>query len=287
MGRDQSLGFAKNNYWITHGHESNFFWRTLKESSPDCGVGLVDYSSSGFRASLFFGDSLNNSNNPGLLIQVINLAKRPDRLALISADLRNAGLSFETQVAVDGQTVESSSKFLSKGEIGCFRSHVNSMRRQVEIGAPFSLILEDDAALSTVVNEKFLSQMTELMIRNQIDVLQIGFIEHFYSLSIRRGLLEFLIELLKGRGQKDVSGVRFVLGEFRAGAHAYIINNRLAEAISATVITPPLIPWDGYMQTLAGQIGRGEIRIARLVKSVVAQASRLSEGSEVDSNIAS
>jgi hypothetical protein len=96
-----------------------------------------------------------------------------------------------------------------------------------------------------------------------------------------------LIELLKGRGQKDVSGVRFVLGEFRAGAHAYIINNRLAEAISATVNAPPLIPWDGYMQTLAGQIGRGEIRIARLVKSVVAQASRLSEDSEVDSNIAS
>jgi GR25 family glycosyltransferase involved in LPS biosynthesis len=227
-----------------------------------------------------------NSNNSGLLIQVINLAKRPDRLALISADLHKAGLDFETQVAVDGQTVESSSKFLSKAEVGCFKSHVNSMRRQVETGAPFSLILEDDAALSPVVNEKFLSEMTDLMIRNQIDVLQIGFIEHFYSLSIRRGLLEFLIELLKGRGQKDVSGVRFVLGEFRAGAHAYIINNRLAEAISATVNSPPLIPWDGYMQTLAGQIGRGEIRIARLVKSVVAQASRLSEDSEVDSNIA-
>ena len=230
---------------------------------------------------------LTNSNNSGLLIQVINLEKRPDRLALISADLHKAGLSFITQVAVDGQTVESSSKFLSKAEVGCFKSHVNSMRRQVETGAPFSLILEDDAALSPVVNEKFLSDMTELMIRNQIDVLQIGFIEHFYSLSIRRGLLEFLIELLKGRGQKDVSGVRFVLGEFRAGAHAYIINNRLAEAISATVNAPPLIPWDGYMQTLAGQIGRGEIRIARLVKSVVAQASRLSEDSEVDSNIAS
>jgi GR25 family glycosyltransferase involved in LPS biosynthesis len=228
-----------------------------------------------------------NSNNSGLLIQVINLAKRPDRLALISADLHKAGLNFETQVAVDGQTVESSSKFLSKGEIGCFKSHVNSMRRQVETGALFSLILEDDAALSPVVNEKFLSEMTEFMIRNQIDVLQIGFIEHFYSLSIRRGILEFLIELLKGRGQKDVSGVRFVLGEFRAGTHAYIINNRLAEAISATVSDPPLIPWDGYMQTLAGQIGRGDIRIARLVKSVVAQVSRLSENSEVDSNIAS
>jgi hypothetical protein len=95
-----------------------------------------------------------------------------------------------------------------------------------------------------------------------------------------------LIELLKGRGQKDVSGNRFVLGEFRAGAHAYIINHRLAEAISTTVREPPLIPWDGYMHTLAGQIGRGEIKIARLVKSVAAQTSRLSKDSEVDSNIA-
>jgi GR25 family glycosyltransferase involved in LPS biosynthesis len=228
---------------------------------------------------------LSSSNNSGLLIQVINLEKRPDRLALISADLHKAGLNFETQVAVDGQTVESSSKFLSKAEVGCFKSHVNSMRKQVETGAPFSLILEDDAALSPVVNEKFLSEMTELMIRNQIDVLQIGFIEHFYSLSVRRGLLEFFIELLKGRGQKDVSGVRFVLGEFRSGAHAYIINNRLAEAISAADTEPTLIPFDDWLGLIAmGQTHRN-IKIARLVKSVVAQVSRSSENSEVDSNI--
>ena len=230
---------------------------------------------------------MTNSNSSDLLIQVINLEKRPDRLSLIGSDLKKAGLSFETQVAVDGQTVDVESKFLSKSEIGCFKSHVNAMRRQVEAGAQFSLILEDDAALSPVVNEKFLSEMTDLMIRNQIDILQIGFIEHFYSLSIKRGILEFLIELLKGRGQKDVSGVRFVLGEFRAGAHAYIINNRLAEGISSTVKEPPLIPWDGYMHSLAGQIGRGEITIARLVRSVVAQASRLAPNSKVDSNIAS
>lgn len=229
---------------------------------------------------------MTSSNNSGLLIQVINLATRPDRLALISADLYKAGLSFEIQVAVDGQNLEINSKFLSKGEVGCFKSHVNSMSRQVEVGAPFCLILEDDAALSPIVNEKFLSEMTELMIRNQIDILQIGFIEHFYSLSLRRGVLEFLIELLRSRGQKDVSGRRFVLGEFRAGAHAYIINNRLAQAISTTANEPPLIPWDGYMATLAGKIGRSEITVARLLKSVVAQASRLSKDSEVDSNIA-
>ncbi len=223
----------------------------------------------------------------GLLIQVINLATRPDRLARISADLHRLGLPFETQLAVDGKTIEMESKFLSKSEIGCFMSHVNSMRRQVEAGSPYCLILEDDAALSPAVDENFLSEMLMIMKRNNLDILQLGFIEHFYSLSIRRGILEFFIDLLKSRGQKDVSGFRFVLGEFRAGAHAYIINARLAEAISSTVKEPPLIPWDGYLECLAGQIGRGEMRVARLAKSAVAQASRLSKNSKVDSNIAS
>jgi GR25 family glycosyltransferase involved in LPS biosynthesis len=200
--------------------------------------------------------------------------------------LHKAGLNFEIQAAVDGQIVEIDSKFLSKAEIGCFKSHVNSMRRQVEAGAPFSLILEDDAALSPGVNEKFLSEMTDLMTRNQLDILQIGFIEHFYSLSLRRGILEFLIELLKSRGQKDVSGARFVLGEFRSGAHAYIINNRLSEAMSVTGTGPTLLPFDDWLGLIAtGQTHRN-IKIARLVKSVVAQASRLSKDSEVDSNIA-
>jgi GR25 family glycosyltransferase involved in LPS biosynthesis len=221
-----------------------------------------------------------------LLIQVNNLATRPDRLALISAELQKAGLVFETQVAVDGQALGFQSKFLSKGEIGCFKSHVSAMRRQTEAGAPFSLILEDDATLSPTANETFLSEMTGLMARNQIDILQIGFIEHFYSLSIRSGILEFLIDLLKRRGQKDVSGYRFVLGEFRAGAHAYIINARLAEAISAAGTEPSLLPFDDWLGlTARGQTHRN-IKIARLVKSVVSQASRLSQDSEIDSNIA-
>ena len=231
---------------------------------------------------------MTNLNNSGLLIQVINLATRPDRLALISAELDKAGLRFETQVAVDGQAAGFESKFLSKGEIGCFKSHVNSMRRQAATGAPFCLILEDDATLSPEVNEKFLSEMTGLMARNKIDILQIGFIEHFYSLSIRSirsGILEFLIDLLKRRGQKDVSGARFVMGEFRSGTHAYIINSRLAEALAAAGTEPSLIPLDDWLGlTAKGQTHRN-IKIARLVKSVVSQASRLSEESEVDSNI--
>jgi hypothetical protein len=100
-------------------------------------------------------------------------------------------------------------------------------------------------------------------------------------------MLEFLIALLRNRGTKDSSGLRFVNGDFRAGAHAYIVNARLAEAISTNVPEPPLIPWDGYLESLArGQVGRGDIRIARLVKSVVSQASRVPESPKVDSDIA-
>jgi GR25 family glycosyltransferase involved in LPS biosynthesis len=228
---------------------------------------------------------MTNSIASGILIQVINLKRRPDRMARISADLQRAGLSFETQVAVDGQLETYEPKFLSKGAIGCWKSHVNSMQRIVEADAPFGLILEDDAVLSPIVNDQFLSDMTDLMKRNQIDILQIGFIDWRNSISIRSGLLEFLIALLKHRGTKDLSGVRFVLGEFLETTHAYLVNARLAQAISETFPGPPLLPWDDYLGVLAKSQIRSGIRIARLVNSVASQESKESLGSKLDSDI--
>jgi GR25 family glycosyltransferase involved in LPS biosynthesis len=197
----------------------------------------------------------------------------------------NAGLDSETQVAVDGKKAGLESKFLSMGEIGCFKSHVNAMRRQNETGAAYSLILEDDAALSSTVNQKFLSEMVNLMERNRLDILQIGFIEHLYSFSLRSGLLEALISILNGRGKKDTSGVRFVVGEFRSGAHAYMVSARLAEGISSAVSEPPLLPWDDWLGLMAKAQTHRNFRIARLVKSVVSQASRSSQDSKIDSDI--
>ena len=100
---------------------------------------------------------MNAPRVPSLLIQVINLASRPDRLARMESQLKSAGLDFETQVAVDGKKAGFDSKFLSMGEIGAFKSHVNAMRRQNETGAEYSLILEDDAALNVVVNDTLYS----------------------------------------------------------------------------------------------------------------------------------
>ena len=233
-------------------------------------------------------EDMTNSNASGILIQVINLERRPDRLARVSADLQRAGLSFEVQVAVDGQLETHEPKFLSKGAIGCWKSHVNSMRRIVQAKAQFGLILEDDATLSPVVNDKFLSEMIELMKRNKLDILQIGFIERLYSKSLRSfapGILEFLIVLLRGRGTKDVSGVRFILGDFQKTTHAYIVNTRLAEAFSETFPGPPLLDWDDYLGILAkSQMHRG-IRIARLQKTVALQDSYQVEGLKKDSDI--
>jgi len=224
---------------------------------------------------------MTHSNASGLLTQVINLERRPDRLARISAELQRAGLSFETQVAVDGQLEPHEPKFISKGAIGCWKSHVNSMRRIVEAKAPFGLILEDDATLSPVINSKFLSEMVDLMKRNQLDILQLGFIEEPYSSPLRSlasGPLEFLISLLKNIGKRDSSGFRFVLGDFRIGTHAYIVNDRLAEAIAETFPGPPLLDWGGYLGILAkGQMHRG-IRIARLKQAVSLQESHHIEG---------
>jgi GR25 family glycosyltransferase involved in LPS biosynthesis len=159
------------------------------------------------------------------------------------------------------------------------------MQRIVQANAPFGLILEDDAVLSPIVNDQFLSDMTDLMKRNQIDILQIGFIDWRNSISIRSGLLEFLIALLKHRGTKDLSGVRFVLGEFLETTHAYLVNARLAQAISETFPGPPLLPWDDYLGVLAKSQIRSGIRIARLVNSVASQESKESLGSKLDSDI--
>ena len=218
---------------------------------------------------------MTESNNFVILIQVINLLRRPDRLKTISSDLKKAGLTFETLIAVDGLAENFESEFLSKGEIGCFKSHINAMRRQVEVGAQYSFILEDDAKLSPEVDQSYLLKLTDLMERNRLDMLQVGFTKWLYLPSLRAGILEFLIAILKGRGTRDSSGIRFVLGEFRAGTFAYIVNKRIAKAISEAVPNPPLIPLDGYLMSLAkGQVGRGDLRIARFVNSEVSHPSR-------------
>lgn len=224
-----------------------------------------------------------------ILVQVINLARRPDRLARITSDLHRNGIDYQIQVAIDGHLEETllPSSILSKGEIGCWKSHINAMREIEKTGASHSLILEDDAWLEFQVSPDFLSKMIKLMTVNNIDLLQIGHIWQYYDVPIKAGILKYLNAYLRNRGKRDESGVRFVLGDFRAGAHAYIVNARLAKAICASAAEPSIRPWDGYLNSVAiGKAGL-DARVARLRTSVVSQVSRQPNSIEIDSDIAS
>jgi glycosyl transferase, family 25 len=93
---------------------------------------------------------------------VINLARSPARLARISSQLERLKLPFERFAAVEGRDIDPDAtqafsrrdyqrrhgKHPTPCEIGCHLSHMGAMRRFLESGAEFALILEDDAILS-------------------------------------------------------------------------------------------------------------------------------------------
>jgi glycosyl transferase family 25 len=97
----------------------------------------------------------------GLETWVINLDRAPERLARISAQLDRLGLPWTRLPAVDARAMTPAQqsalddaayrrrhgKTPVPGELGCYLSHVEVMRRVVAGGAPFALVLEDDVLL--------------------------------------------------------------------------------------------------------------------------------------------
>jgi glycosyl transferase, family 25 len=93
---------------------------------------------------------------------IINLDRAPDRLARISAQLQRLNLPFSRLPAVDARALtpeqagaldEASYRRLHgktpvAGELGCYLSHVEVMRRFLASPAQAALVLEDDALLS-------------------------------------------------------------------------------------------------------------------------------------------
>lgn len=85
---------------------------------------------------------------------VINLDRDVERLAHIGAELARAGIAFERFAAIDGDMLPGwlrrylgdAEATLSRGEIGCYASHLAVCRDVEEQGAP-ALVLEDDVAL--------------------------------------------------------------------------------------------------------------------------------------------
>jgi glycosyl transferase family 25 len=92
---------------------------------------------------------------------VINLDRAPDRLERIRRQLQLLGLPFTRLPAVDARALTPAQRaaldeagYRRKhgmaplpGELGCYLSHVEAMRRFLAGGADFALVLEDDVLL--------------------------------------------------------------------------------------------------------------------------------------------
>lgn len=92
---------------------------------------------------------------------VINLDRAPDRLARISARLQRLGLPWQRLPAVDARALTPAqaaqldeAAYRRKhgmtpvaGELGCYLSHVEALRRFLASGAEAALLLEDDVLL--------------------------------------------------------------------------------------------------------------------------------------------
>src|SRR5262249_2836369 len=82
-------------------------------------------------------------------IFLINLDRRPDRLAHMRAELDYHKLSFVRIAAVDGAAYPPALPGqLQNSQIAAHRSHRMCWKQLVESGAPFALTLEDDMVLS-------------------------------------------------------------------------------------------------------------------------------------------
>lgn len=103
------------------------------------------------------------ATSPQVRVFAINLQRSAERWALLEPQLQALGLPWERFDAVDGRTVQSLESFggysavlnrrgfhrpLSRGEAACYESHLGVLRRFLDTGAGYALVLEDDVALS-------------------------------------------------------------------------------------------------------------------------------------------
>jgi len=93
-------------------------------------------------------------------IFVINLARRPDRMAAMAAQLDGLGLVYERFDAVDGKTcdpaalnapfaAEGAMAELTPGDKACTTSHIHLWRQIASGRDNHAVVLEDDVELST------------------------------------------------------------------------------------------------------------------------------------------
>ena len=88
-----------------------------------------------------------------LPVYVINLDRRPDRWAAMSAQLDRLGIEAARIPAIDKESLAGDPALLrmGAGHVACARSHYKAMQALVDCGASAALVLEDDVEVGEEV----------------------------------------------------------------------------------------------------------------------------------------
>jgi glycosyl transferase family 25 len=170
---------------------------------------------------------------------VINLDRAPDRLARIRAQLEPLGLPWTRLAAVDARALTPAQraaldepayrrkhgKTPAPGELGCYLSHVEVMRRFLASEAAFALALEDDVLL----RESLPAVLHGLIVHpDRWDVVKLS--------AVHSGTPVKVLEVAPGHHLA-------VMLTRCTGSSAYLMNRRAAE-VYVRELLPMSLPYD-------------------------------------------
>ncbi|NEX93557.1 glycosyltransferase family 25 protein [Caulobacter sp. 17J65-9] len=170
-------------------------------------------------------------------IFLINLDRDTERLGLMDAQFARLGLAYERFSAVRGDALGAAARWfhlvdgvsptLTRGEVGCYASHLGVMERLVESGAPAALVCEDDCRLS----ERLPGLLAE------VDGLPAGWdLVRLATLPVKQAVV---------RAACIGGGALVKYSRIPVGAGAYLISRRGAEKYLAWAAKAPLVhPYD-------------------------------------------
>lgn len=208
-------------------------------------------------------------------IYVINLITQKDRRNRILSEAKNLELVLNIENAVIGSEIDSSfiNKFqlesknkierkLSPGEIGCYLSHINCLKKFLSTQDEYAIILEDDVKIDSKLAD-FIKSIKRNMSRPFFDVLLLGYRNGYGS--FWGGAIWYSNKL-----------IRFV--DCGYGAHAYLISRQGAEKILKYNIEP-IWPYD----YVTGGKADSRIRVYGLKEKIIELDAENSSNSSLES----
>ncbi len=165
-------------------------------------------------------------------IYLINLARRPDRLAEMDAEISALGLRYTRIDAVDGAASslgQPENHPISTAAYACYLSHIRAYQAFLKSGDPHCVIMEDDVALSPRL-PKALSQLELFTDENAIIRLEAPTNQNFMRPSYCKPKPEFSEN---GFSTYDLFGKS-------NGTGAFIISRAMAKIMVSRNATPVL-----------------------------------------------